>query len=163
MPDLVAIVSPGRPCWIIIRSAAFLLFTWRGLGQSWNPSSPSSHFRWATKFSDKHMGVLPALGLTEGAVWVGGVHQPDMVVQSELLFSVQMGWCMLWGEWVLTRPPRPRYWYMSPAGTAGFRYPPCLHPAMGPPPSCTGTRSMSWVRAEGRGKGGKKGPEGCLD
>lgn len=69
---------------------------------------------------------------------------------------MQMVWCMLWGEWALTRPPRPRYVCMSPVGTAGFRYPPCPHPAMGPPPSCTGTRSMSWVRAWGMWEGGSE-------
>lgn len=107
---------------------------------------------------DKTYGSPSTPGPDQGS-YQGGVYQPDMVVRSELFFSVQMVWCMPWGEWVLTRPPRPRYEYMSPAGTAGCRYPPCPHPAMGPPPSCMGTRSMSWVRAEGCGKGGKKSPD----
>lgn len=155
MPDLVAIASPGRQRWIIIRSAASQLFIWRGPGQSRNPACLSPYSRQAggsqlpPRTTNMRSSSHP--GLSRVAVSVGCPGQAR--VQCELLFSVQMVWCMLWGEWAPTRPRRPRFGCMNPARTAGFRYPLCPHPATGPPPSCMGTRSTSWVRARGWGRG----------
>lgn len=93
------------------------------------------------------MGPQPPPDLARTAVRVGCPGEAEIL--SELLFSMQMVWCMLWGEWALTQPPRPRFGCTSPAGTAGFRYLLCPHPAMEPPLFCMETRSMSWVRAWG--------------
>lgn len=160
MPDLVAIASPGRQRWIIIRSSASCSSLGGALARAGILALPTptlerkEGFSAAWKGYYKHVGPQAPPGPTRAAVRVGCPGQAE--VNSELLFSMQMVWCMLWGEWAQTRLPRPKFGYMNPGGTAGFHYPPCPHPATGLLPSCTGTRSMSWVRAWGRRRRGSK-------